>query len=600
MAKTYIPNRKPFNQIFNDLTKAIDVDDSAGRSVPINMNFIETGYLTKDTGSSMLGDTETELCHSEFNYEKKDGTSYRIRAKGTYLQKLNTTTELWETLTSGTITMTIASPAVVSQTAHGLKAGSKISFTTTGALPTGVTAGTIYYVIATGLTADAFQFSATAGGSAINTTGSQSGVHTLTRRYTADVEFGYSVYDDNLYGCNTVENYFKFTGTAFTEYDSAPKGNILEVFEDSMHVSGVTAEPLTIYYSDVSDLTTFGGSSIIKPLGTDSIQGLENYYGVLMIFKTDSIWKVSYQYDQIDNLYVPKLELQSGTYGACGRKAISWVENDLWFFTGTEVRSIGYQDNNTGVFGVNKTVISENIKETLKLIDTDDYNKIATFYKDRRFYLSVTLGTASTNNTIFVCHLLYGNNWTKYTDRVKANAYSFIEVDNIMYSNLSSGDYGTLKWDESIYNDISTAISSEVFFKHVENNNFNVANTYRYVELIFKDLQGTVKATVRQDIHNTRTVRSNEFYVGTDVEGEENSLGEVVAGQLLVADSFGEDVASTPFLRSKISILVKAQAITLGLSNNELLGRFTIAQYALSGYQEPTRYFDGSLITNIN
>lgn len=594
------PTKKAFTQIFNDLPKVIDVDDSVGRSVPINMNFIETGYLTKDTGSSMFGAVETELCHSEFNYRKKSGTVYRIRAKGTYLQKYNTTTNLWENLTSGTVTMTIASPAVVSQTAHGLKSGTPISFTTTGALPTGVTAGTTYYVIATGLTADAFQFSATFAGAAVNTTGSQSGVHTLTRRYTTGAEFGFYVYNDDLYGGNSYENYFKWTGTAFTEYDTAPKGNILEVFEDRMFVAGVRAEPLTMYYSDVSTPTTFGGSSLIKPLGTDSITGLKSYYNTLLVFKTDSIWKVTFVYDQILTLYVPKIELQSGNYGACSRKAISWVENDIWFFTGREVRAIGYQDNNTGVLGINKSVISENIKETLKLISTANFSLISTFYKDRRFYLAIPLGATATNDTTFVCHLLYGNNWTKYTSRVKANSYQFIEVDDVLYSNLSSGDYGTLKWDETLYADIGVAISSEVFFKKVENNEFNVTNMYRYCDLLFKDLQGTITATIRQDLHNGRTLKTNEFYIGTDVEGEENSIAEVPVGELLVADSYGEDVASTPFLRSKLSFLSKAQSITLGLSNDELAGRFTIAQYGLSGFTEPAKYFDRSQITNLN
>lgn len=76
-----------------------------------------------------------------------------------------------------TVTMTIATPAVVSLTAHNLTAGSAVIFQTTGALPTGVTSGTTYYVIAAGLTADAFEFSASIGGAAINTSGSQSGTH---------------------------------------------------------------------------------------------------------------------------------------------------------------------------------------------------------------------------------------------------------------------------------------------------------------------------------------------------------------------------------------------------------------------------------------
>jgi microcystin-dependent protein len=78
----------------------------------------------------------------------------------------------------GTFTVTIATPAVFTLASHGLVAGDSVYFTTTGALPTGLTANTLYYVIATGLTSGAFEISATEGGSAVNTTGSQSGVHT--------------------------------------------------------------------------------------------------------------------------------------------------------------------------------------------------------------------------------------------------------------------------------------------------------------------------------------------------------------------------------------------------------------------------------------
>ena len=77
-----------------------------------------------------------------------------------------------------TITVTIATPGVITWTGHGLIAGSTFQLTTTGALPTGLSASTTYYVISTGLATDSFSFAATAGGSAINTTGTQSGTHT--------------------------------------------------------------------------------------------------------------------------------------------------------------------------------------------------------------------------------------------------------------------------------------------------------------------------------------------------------------------------------------------------------------------------------------
>lgn len=85
---------------------------------------------------------------------------------------------------SSTVTMTIATPGVITWPKHGLAAGSAVKFTTTGALPTGLTAGTTYYVANdTNLTANTFAVSDTqahalAGTNQINTTGTQSGTHT--------------------------------------------------------------------------------------------------------------------------------------------------------------------------------------------------------------------------------------------------------------------------------------------------------------------------------------------------------------------------------------------------------------------------------------
>lgn len=84
-------------------------------------------------------------------------------------------------VTLGVCTVSITTPAIVSFVSHGLTANDTVRFTTTGNLPTGLSVGVDYYVIAAGLGANSFRLSTTLGGAAINTTGSQSGVHTLIR-----------------------------------------------------------------------------------------------------------------------------------------------------------------------------------------------------------------------------------------------------------------------------------------------------------------------------------------------------------------------------------------------------------------------------------
>lgn len=77
----------------------------------------------------------------------------------------------------GAATVSIAAPGVVTRVGHGLSNGTPVLLTTTGSLPAGIAAGTIYYV--TAATADTFQLAATVGGAAITTSGTQSGAHTL-------------------------------------------------------------------------------------------------------------------------------------------------------------------------------------------------------------------------------------------------------------------------------------------------------------------------------------------------------------------------------------------------------------------------------------
>ena len=89
---------------------------------------------------------------------------------------------------SATVTITNASPAVITYTAHGLTSNSPVVFTTTGGLPSGIVAGQTYYLASLGTaTVDTFNISATPGGALINTSTAGSGTHTATiSTYTED------------------------------------------------------------------------------------------------------------------------------------------------------------------------------------------------------------------------------------------------------------------------------------------------------------------------------------------------------------------------------------------------------------------------------
>ena len=80
---------------------------------------------------------------------------------------------------SAVVTITNASPAVVTWVNHGLTADDVVRFTTTGSLPSGLVVGTSYYVIP--VTTDTFRVCLASGGkngTPVNTTTAGSGVHT--------------------------------------------------------------------------------------------------------------------------------------------------------------------------------------------------------------------------------------------------------------------------------------------------------------------------------------------------------------------------------------------------------------------------------------
>lgn len=98
---------------------------------------------------------------------------------------LNRTTysTLFSTLVpnKGTATMTIATPGVVTLAGHGLTTGDSAYLTTTGALPTGLAANTLYWV--TVIDSNTFKLATTYANAIaatnIATSGTQSGTHTL-------------------------------------------------------------------------------------------------------------------------------------------------------------------------------------------------------------------------------------------------------------------------------------------------------------------------------------------------------------------------------------------------------------------------------------
>ena len=139
---------------------------------------------------------------------------------------------------STTVTLTIAAPCVVTCNL-GLADATPINFSTTGWLPTGLLPGVTYYVKY--LSPTTFNLAATAGGATITTTGTQSGVQTITPR---------GVLLSSLAGA---DGYTPLFQNAFTVSDAS---RFLLVFGTNDYTS-TTLDPMLIRWSDQESLTTW-------------------------------------------------------------------------------------------------------------------------------------------------------------------------------------------------------------------------------------------------------------------------------------------------------------------------------------------------------
>jgi hypothetical protein len=137
-----------------------------------------------------------------------------------------------------TVSVTIASPAVFTF-GFSLENGTAVTLTTTGYLPTGLVPGTVYYVInSSGTTCN---LSATYGGSAINTSGTQSGTQYVSAR-------GYP-----LASIGGSDGYAPLYQNTFTVSDAS---RFILVFGTNDYGSTIL-DPMLIRWSDQDSLTTW-------------------------------------------------------------------------------------------------------------------------------------------------------------------------------------------------------------------------------------------------------------------------------------------------------------------------------------------------------
>jgi hypothetical protein len=206
-------------------------------------------------------------CRGFFYARKNDGSVQIFAGTSDRLWTMSNSDFTWVPCSKVTALTSIsnASPAVFTLNSHGRAVGDAIVLTTDGALPAGLTAGTVYYIISAGFGANSFQVSATAGGSAINTTDAGSGTHSFTDDYTAlpaGDQWQFAQFNNFVFAVQTgiaPQVYTLSSSTAFSDLGgSPPQARYVAVVGRFLVLSGLTTSaPYRIHWSGLNATTTW-------------------------------------------------------------------------------------------------------------------------------------------------------------------------------------------------------------------------------------------------------------------------------------------------------------------------------------------------------
>jgi hypothetical protein len=202
-------------------------------------------------------------CRGGFYALKSDGSVAVFAGTSDRLWLASNTDYSWTPVSKGaTVTISAASPGVITLASHGFATNDPVVFANTGgALPVAIVAGTKYFV-KTVLSANTFTISATAGGTAINTATTGTGTHSVTSLYSAlssDAQWQFAQFGNLVFATQknaTLQVYNLSSSTAFADCaGSPPQASYISVVGRFLVLSGLLSQPFRIQWSGLNDTT---------------------------------------------------------------------------------------------------------------------------------------------------------------------------------------------------------------------------------------------------------------------------------------------------------------------------------------------------------
>lgn len=393
----------------------------------------------------------------------------------------------------------------------------EVKFGGSGVMPTGITAGTSYFVYrvsATTIKLCDTADHATAGTNFIDITAVGSGIRTMTFQTVATFA------DKGEYDPSTVT--------------LPPEGNTTEgpickkgIFSQSrIFMAGDPSQPSRLYYGGVgSNVGNFsfselgGGATDIFKNDGQKIRDLVPFQGGVIVFKDNAIYKFYF-----NSSGLPTLEEITRSFGGIAWRGSVAVENDIIFPAKKDGRlafySLGNQENySAGILRTNELSIKIASGGTINLTDVNEsyLENAASFYFNSIFGCAVTLDTSTINNRIWCLDTRFGA-WSHWDDLYPNGFVRYVDSSGNEKMYYFSDNTGYI--EEMFYetrSDNGTAISVQFATKSFNEKQFLIYKKYMNPVFQFKNI--TTSGALEGDIITDGAIASGNFTVNQQSTG---------------------------------------------------------------------------------
>ena len=321
-------------------------------------------------------------------------------------------------------------------------------------------------------------------------------------------------YDD---GSTTPSN-FSFPPTA--DSTGGPKAKTVIRFQDRLIFGGLAGEGSKLLISARAPYETnfdvsYGGNYLrIEPDAGDDIVQLATYQDRIIVFKQRSIWQITLTEEQVGNFFVttPNLRLITNSHGCIAPRSVVSVRDDIYYLSRKGVYSVGYQPGFT--FDVLRTnELSLKIRPYYTNLTVAQLQGAVGAYFDFKYLLAFP----SLGQTI-VFDIERGawlGPWTK-----DANVFE-VYYDSNNNEHLLRGDTTSSAVDEfssSYINDKGTPIVTILRTRQEDFGDWSLFKNLRNIFTMFRNITGTVIATIRTEQRSGSVVTAKNFNV-TSITG---------------------------------------------------------------------------------